>query len=132
MYRWKKSKKKKKSGLKKIIKAVLLFGFYGLIIILAAGIAVFAYFAKDLPDPEKISQRQIVQSTKIYDRTGQTILYDIHGEEKRTIIPLEEIPQAVKDATIAIEDVNFYHHIDLLRSYFLQERKPVARIRRGV
>jgi len=113
MYRWKKSKKKKKSGLKKIIKAVLLFGFYGLIIILAAGIAVFAYFAKDLPDPEKISQRQIVQSTKIYDRTGQTILYDIHGEEKRTIIPLEEIPQDVKDATIAIEDVNFYHHIGI-------------------
>jgi len=74
---------------------------------------VFAYFSKDLPNPEKIAQRQIVQSTKIYDRTGQIILYDVHGEEKRTVIPFEEIPQYFKDATIVAEDDNFYHHLGL-------------------
>ena len=75
--------------------------------------AVFAYFAKDLPDPAKIDQRRVAQSTKIYDRTGEIILYDIHGEEKRTIIPFDQIPQKIKDATIAIEDYNFYHHIGI-------------------
>src|SRR4030042_1553363 len=60
-------------------------------------LCAFAYYSKDLPDPEKISQRQITQSTQIYDRTGEVLLYDIHGEEKRTIIDFDEIPQYMKD-----------------------------------
>jgi len=76
-------------------------------------LCVFAYYSKDLPSTEKISQRQIIQSTKIYDRTGQVLLYDIHGEEKRTVIPFEEIPQYMKDATIVSEDDDFYHHFGL-------------------
>ncbi len=74
---------------------------------------IFAYFAKDLPDPTKIGERQIIESTKIFDRTGEILLYDIHGEEKRTVIPFENIPQYVKDATIVIEDDNFYHHFGI-------------------
>ncbi len=73
-------------------------------------IGIFAYFAKDLPEPGKINARSIDESTKIYDRTGTVLLYDIHGEEKRTLIPQEEIPLVVKQATIALEDRNFYHH----------------------
>lgn len=76
-------------------------------------IGIFAYFAKDLPSPAKMDERLIVESTKIYDRTGKVILYDIHGEEKRTIILFEKIPQFAKDATVVIEDDNFYHHIGL-------------------
>ncbi len=70
---------------------------------------------RNLPAPHELSSRRIVQSTKIYDRTGGVLLYEIHGEEKRTIIPFAEIPAAVKNATIAIEDANFYRHagIDL-------------------
>jgi 1A family penicillin-binding protein len=94
---------------KAIIKLIVFLSILGFLVVAA----VFAYFAKDLPDPAKINQRQVVESTKIYDRTGQIILYDIHGEEKRTIIPFEEIPQFIKDATIVIEDDNFYHHIGL-------------------
>jgi len=91
---------------KKLLK---LAGFLFVMAILL-GIGLFAYFAKDLPDPTRINEREIIESTKIYDRTGKVILYDIHGEEKRTLIPFEEIPQAVKDATVVIEDDNFYHH----------------------
>ncbi|GAH59414.1 unnamed protein product, partial [marine sediment metagenome] len=76
-------------------------------------VSVFAYFAKDLPNPEQITERRIIESTKIYDRTGKILLYDVHGEEKRTVIPFEEIPQQVKDATLVIEDDNFYHHFGL-------------------
>jgi 1A family penicillin-binding protein len=73
----------------------------------------FAYFAKDLPNPEEIAQRRIVESTKIYDRTGKILLYDVHGEERRTVIPFDEIPQNLKNATLVIEDTNFYHHFGL-------------------
>lgn len=80
------------------------------VIIIIGVIGVLAYFTKDLPDPAKISERKIVQSTKIYDRTGETLLYDIHGEEKRTVIAFDEMPQNVKDATVVTEDDNFYKH----------------------
>lgn len=66
--------------------------------------------SKELPSPERFISRQINQSTKIYDRTGETLLYEIHGEEKRTVIPFNEIPEYVKQATIVIEDQNFYQH----------------------
>ncbi len=71
---------------------------------------VFVYFAKDLPSPGKVSSRFVAESTKIYDRTGDHILYDIHGEEKRTQIPFAEMPDAIRYATIALEDQNFYGH----------------------
>lgn len=75
-----------------------------------AGLAAFAWFSRELPDPGKILDRQIVQSTKIYDRTGQTILYEIHGDQKRTLVELKDIPEKVKWAAIAIEDKDFYKH----------------------
>lgn len=70
---------------------------------------VFAATIK-LPDITNYSERKVAQSTKIYDRTGQILLYDVHGEEKRTVIPFDEIPQNIKNATIALEDDTFYEH----------------------
>jgi len=97
----------------KILRTIIKFVVFCLIIGFLSGIGLLAYFAKDLPDPTKIDERQVVESTKIYDRTGQIILYDIHGEEKRTVIPFEEMTQFVKDATVVAEDDNFYHHIGM-------------------
>ena len=98
--------KKKKRLFLKIIGLVLLailgLGFWGLIVI--------TRIAKDLPNPEQLVNRQISQSTKIYDKTGQVLLYEIHGQEKRTVIPFEEIPDYVKKATLAIEDQSFCTH----------------------
>ncbi len=73
-------------------------------------LAIFAYFAKDLPSPGKINTRVVTESTKIYDRTGDHILYDIHGEEKRTQITFNTIPETLRYATISLEDQNFYTH----------------------
>ena len=67
-------------------------------------------FSKDLPDPNKLSDRQVAQSTKIYDRTGEHVLYEIYQEEKRTLVGLDEIAPSARDATIAIEDKHFYEH----------------------
>lgn len=68
------------------------------------------YLRTTLPDPDSIAARQIKESTKIYDRTGETLLYDIYDEERRTVVGWDQVPQSVKDATVAIEDANFYGH----------------------
>jgi 1A family penicillin-binding protein len=98
--------------------------FLGLFILgILAMVGVFLYFAKDLPSANSVDAKIVVQSTKIYDRSGQHLLYDVHGEEKRTVIPFDKIPDNVKYATIALEDQTFYlhHGVDpksILRSVF--------------
>lgn len=71
---------------------------------------VIAWASKDLPDPNRLTDRQIAQSTKIYDRTGQHLLYEIYADEKRTLIELEDISQDIIDGVIATEDTRFYEH----------------------
>jgi len=63
----------------------------------------------NLPDPTQIESFSPKESSKIFDRNGN-LLYEIYGEEKRTIIPLDEIPKKAILATIAIEDRNFFSH----------------------
>lgn len=106
---WRKgqSPKKKKIKIKhKIIVALVLLASLGLL----SAFIVVAWVSRDLPNPNQLIDREIAQSTKIYDRSGEHILYEIHGEEKRTLISLDDIPENVKHATIAIEDKNFYKH----------------------
>ncbi|HRY82541.1 MAG TPA: PBP1A family penicillin-binding protein [Candidatus Moranbacteria bacterium] len=85
--------------------------FFGIILLFTVG--VFAWFAKDLPSPGNLNKRFVVQSTKIYDRTGDHLLYEVHGEEKRTEIPFEQMPDTIKFAAIALEDQAFYNHIGI-------------------
>ena len=76
----------------------------------AAG-AAYAYFAKDLPNPDTLGERaSTFKTTKIYDRTGQHVLYEIFDPfgGKRTRVTLSEIPLDLRNATIAFEDQNFY------------------------
>ncbi|MBI4280831.1 PBP1A family penicillin-binding protein [Candidatus Uhrbacteria bacterium] len=86
---------------------VALFMFLGGALSLAM---LTAWVSRDLPNPDTLLQRNVALSTKIYDRTGTHLLYEIHGDEARTLVKLEEIPEYVKWATIAIEDKNFYKH----------------------
>lgn len=96
------------------MKKVLGNGLYvGLIIAVVGVIGGFGYVAwvsRDLPNPNKLINRDLAESTKIYDRTGEEILYEIHGDEKRTVVQLENIPNYVKWATITAEDRSFYEH----------------------
>jgi len=96
-------KKRKVSFVFKIILGLLLF-------LVLSGIGVFIYYAKDLPRPESFMEQRIFQSTKIYDRTGEVLLYTIYGEERREIIPLEEMSDYIKNAVVAAEDEEFYQH----------------------
>lgn len=74
------------------------------------GAATVYSLVRDLPNPSRVSERSIVESTKIYDRAGTIVLYEIHGDQRRTVIPFNQIPDSVKHAALAAEDINFYHH----------------------
>ncbi len=69
---------------------------------------LFIWYAKDLPQPYKIVRKEGF-ATKIYDRNNQ-LLYDVYAEQRRTPVKLEEIPLYLRQATVAIEDKNFYGH----------------------
>ncbi|MBI2990063.1 MAG: PBP1A family penicillin-binding protein [Candidatus Magasanikbacteria bacterium] len=69
-----------------------------------------AWISRDLPNPDKLTDRQVAQSTKIYDRTGEHLLYEIFADEKRTLVELNEIPEYLIQGVIATEDTKFYEH----------------------
>lgn len=100
--------RKIKKGIKKITTIIMVGGGIVSVMLVAASIVIAARI--QLPDIANFSERPVAQSTKIYDRTGNILLYDIHAEEKRTVVPFDEIPLVVKNATIAIEDDAFYQH----------------------
>ena len=76
----------------------------------ASALLFAAYVVSDLPSPGQLQDRRVSQSTKIFDRTGKVLLYEVSGEEKRTVVAFDQIPEFVKQATLAAEDKNFYSH----------------------
>lgn len=78
-------------------------------VLLLAFIIIYLATLK-IPDFSSFEERKIASSTKIYDRTGEVLLFDIHQDIRRTIVPFDKISDNVKKATIAIEDAEFYKH----------------------
>ena len=62
------------------------------------------------PDLGSFDDRILGQSAKIYDRTGTVLLYDLSQKVRRTVVPFDQISSSTKNATIAIEDSEFYSH----------------------
>ncbi len=87
-----------------VLVIVLLF-----FLALFGGTTVYAYYALTLPSPEELTARTGFMSTKIYDRHGK-LLYEVFDPAggRRTIVPIEEIPDHLIYATIATEDKTFY------------------------
>lgn len=74
-----------------------------------------------IPDFDQFFQERVIsQSTKIYDRTGQVVLYDVHSNVKRTVIPFDQISPFIKKAAVAIEDADFYNHTGFKPSSILR------------
>lgn len=90
-----------------LINVGLIFFVLGII---AVGFSAIWIATLRVPDFKSFDERVVVRSTKIYDRTGEEILFDIHQDIKRTVIPFEEMGEYVKEATLAIEDKDFYSH----------------------
>ncbi len=98
-------------------KVILLFG---IIFFISGGLIALWAINLDIPDFESFNERLVTQSTKIYDRTGEVLLYTIHDEVKRQVVPAEEISRHIKNAMVAIEDSEFYEHAGV---------KPLAMLR---
>lgn len=73
-------------------------------------VGTFAYFRKDLPNITDISGQKLGGSITYYDRTGQTVLWQDYNAVQRFPVKDDEISEYMKNATIAIEDKNFYNH----------------------
>lgn len=82
-----------------------------LFLISIVGFSIFMYFfvLKDIPKATQLGSTSQPQSSKIYDRNGE-LLYTMYTERNQTYIPLSSIPKHLQQATIAIEDKNFYNH----------------------
>ncbi|NTW89733.1 MAG: PBP1A family penicillin-binding protein [Candidatus Moranbacteria bacterium] len=115
--RWRRLSEADRREWPKILGRIALWGA-GTVFIIA--IALFAWVAKDLPSPGKVNSRVIPESTKIYDRSGEHLLYDVHGEEKRTIVAFADIPKSVQVATLVLEDQDFYSHHGIKLSSILR------------
>jgi membrane peptidoglycan carboxypeptidase len=107
--------------LKNIILALIAIGIAGSLV----GLGIIAFIARDLPNPNTLTERTISQTTKIYDSTGEHLLYEIFGDENRTLKQIQEgfcnpntdmeldpegIPLYALQATVAAEDRNFCNH----------------------
>jgi penicillin-binding protein 1A len=82
-----------------------------LLVIVVLGVAAGAIFAlsRNLPSLEGLHQRTNAVNTTIYDSHGEMIA-ELHGAENRVLVPSNEIPEVMKQATVATEDARFYAH----------------------
>ncbi len=94
--------------------AIVALGF------LVAGGLIFWATTLRIPDLTSFAERRVTQSAKIFDRTGQVLLYDLGQNLKRTVIAGDQISQNIKNATIAIEDEHFYEHNGIQPSAILR------------
>ena len=92
-----------------MIRLFLKVSGLGILLLIFGSFFLFFYYTKDFPRPELFQERRLAQSTKIFDRTGEILLYEVYGEEKRTWVQLADVPEYLKQAVIAAEDANFYH-----------------------
>ncbi|MBI2618406.1 PBP1A family penicillin-binding protein [Candidatus Kaiserbacteria bacterium] len=102
---------------------IVLFGV-AVLFFISGGLILWAA-TLEIPDLESFGQRKIAQSTKIYDRTGEVLLFDLHENVQRTVISFDRMSRNIKNATVAIEDAEFYEHrgirpLATFRAVFIQ------------
>jgi len=84
-----------------------IFGFSICLIVIIINQAYI--FVKELPSPREIGKSNYSLSTHLFDRKGK-LLYEIYREQNRTPVKLDQLPVFITQATIAIEDKDFYLH----------------------
>lgn len=110
IFRRKKVKADKPQKPASVFSKISYFIFGGIFAFLIFFLPITFYlFISDLPKLSNLSLNYIPKTTKLFDRNGN-LLFEIYSTQNRTIVPLSEIPQDLKDATIAIEDKDFYKH----------------------
>ncbi|OIO16503.1 hypothetical protein COV56_03420 [Candidatus Kuenenbacteria bacterium CG11_big_fil_rev_8_21_14_0_20_37_9] len=102
---------RKKGILKnRLVKGIIKLSLAGTLLAVIFAFGIFAYYSSKVPTRDEIIASAEGDSTKIYDRTGEHLLYNVNTEAQKTWVPLDQIPEHVKWALIAIEDDQFYAH----------------------
>lgn len=96
-----------------IFREIALVSLYVFMMFGSLGFGVFIYIYFKAPIAANLTKRLSPETTIIYDRTGQHILYEIHGEENRIVLAHDEIPDSIRIATLAAEDARFYSHFGI-------------------
>lgn len=92
----------------KMVRTAAVVGLIGVILGIVIFFGAFAWYSRDLPKPGQVVRRDGF-STKLYDRHGE-LLYDLFDSERRNPISIDQVPEVLKQATIAVEDKDFYKH----------------------
>jgi len=90
------------------------------IVFIAFGAAILWATLTPIPAINNFENRQVAQSTKIYDRTGNVVLYDVHGSVRRTSVTMDQISPFIQKATVAVEDDTFYSNAGFRPLSFLR------------
>lgn len=103
------------SGFSEVLRFIKIHSINIILISIVLGLlgvgAIFIWIASfRVPDFSSFEDRKIAQSTKIYDRTGEVLLFDVNQDIKRTVISIEDMGEHIQEAIIAIEDDAFYQH----------------------
>jgi 1A family penicillin-binding protein len=109
--------RKKKAGrrlFREVVFIVFALGIVGLALMIGWVASL------ELPDFNNFENRSIANSTKIYDRTGKIVLYNIHDSVRRTEVPLSDMSPYIRQATVSIEDAHFYEHNGFRPTSFLR------------
>ena len=101
---WLQAKKGSPAGDRRVLMGTLL-----VFIFIFFAFNIYYFILRDLPSITLLTDSPPSLSTKIYDRSGE-LLYQIYKDENRSLIKLDQLPKYLKDATLAAEDKNFYHH----------------------
>jgi membrane peptidoglycan carboxypeptidase len=88
-----------------LVKYLFLAFIAGLVIL----VVLFFWYSRDLPTPGKLVTSKYKDATRIYDR-NHVLLYSVYQDENRTYVGLPVIPKKLQQATIAVEDRNFYNN----------------------
>src|SRR3989344_2136855 len=83
------------------------YALIGLVLFVFLSIGLFLWYGRDLPQPGKLAEASLGNSTRIYDRNGE-ILYSVYQDEIRSYVELDRIPKIAQQATVATEDKGFY------------------------
>jgi len=109
---------KRKSGRHSLCYSIAI-GFVSLLLI-ASGFFALWITTIQIPDFKSLAARKVIESTKIYDRTGEVLLYDVHDNIKRNEVDMDNISRYIKNATVAIEDAEFYNHFGIRPLSFIR------------
>lgn len=108
-----------------VFSKLLKYGFFALLAGIIAVPLVFFWYSRDLPKPGELVISKYKDATRIYDRKGE-LLYSVFQDENRTYVKLSEIPKNLQEATISVEDQDFYENKGFSPTAYLRVAKDAV------